>query len=67
MLSGDRQKAIAALGDSLAAIREVFEPDTTARNLGLILDIKRKRNELQPWMEQIFQKLTERAKPIMSS
>jgi tetratricopeptide (TPR) repeat protein len=67
MLSDDRQKAIAALGDSLAAIREVFEPDTTARNLGLIRDIKRKRNELQPWMEQIVQKLTERAKPIMSS
>jgi tetratricopeptide (TPR) repeat protein len=61
MLSGDRQKAIAALGDSLAAIREVFEPDTTARNLGLIVDRKKARNEFQPWMEQVIQKLRERA------
>jgi MAP3K TRAFs-binding domain len=67
MLSGDRQKAIAALGDSLAAIREVFEPDTTARNLSLIIDTKRKRNELQPWMEQVVQKLAERAKPTPPS
>ncbi len=63
MLAADPQKAAAALGDSLAAIRESFEPDTTARNLSLIVEAKRKRNELAPWMEKIVQKLAERAKP----
>jgi hypothetical protein len=37
ILAADQQKAVAALSDSLAAIREIFEPDTTAGNLTLIL------------------------------
>jgi tetratricopeptide (TPR) repeat protein len=62
MLAGDQQKVFAALSSSLAAIREIFEPDTTARNLRLIVEAKRKRGELQPWMENVIEKLAERAK-----
>lgn len=61
MLSGDQQNATAALADSLAAIRESFEPDTTARNLRLITQAKTKRGELQPWMEAVVRKLARRA------
>jgi hypothetical protein len=63
MLAADQLKATAALGDSLAAVREFFEPDTTARNLSLIVEAKKKRNELPPWMEKIVEKLAERANP----
>ncbi len=62
MLAADQEKAIGALGSSLAAIREAFEPDTTARNLKLILEVKTKRGEDQPWMGKVVQKLAERAK-----
>jgi tetratricopeptide (TPR) repeat protein len=62
MLASDQQKAFAALSSSLAAIREIFEPDTTARNLRLIVEAKGKRGELQPWMEKVVEKLAERAK-----
>ena len=62
MLAGDQAKAMSALSNSLAAIREIFEPDTTARNLKLIVEAKSKRSELQPWMEKVVEKLSERAK-----
>ena len=62
MLAGDQAKAMSALSNSLAAIREIFEPDTTARNLKLIVEAKSKRSELQPWMEKVVEKLAERAK-----
>jgi len=62
MLAGDQPKAMSALASSLAAIREIFEPDTTAHNLKLIVKAKSKRGELQPWMEKVVEKLAERAK-----
>jgi tetratricopeptide (TPR) repeat protein len=61
-LAGDQQRAFAALTSSLAALREIFEADTTARNLRLIVEAKSRRGELLPWMEKVVQKLAERAK-----
>jgi tetratricopeptide (TPR) repeat protein len=62
MLAGDEDRALNALTDALAAIREIFEPDTTARNLGLIVESKKKREQFEPWMAKVVEKLAERAK-----
>lgn len=62
MLTGDEERAINALTDALAAVREIFEPDTTARNVGFIVDSKKKRGEFEPWMGNVVEKLRERAK-----
>ena len=63
ILAADQQKAFASLSDSLAAIREIFEPDTTADNLALILEAKERRGQSEPWMAKIVEKLRECAKP----
>ena len=49
MLAGHEQKARDALADALAAIREVWEPETTARNLGLIRSARTRRGEATQW------------------
>lgn len=61
-MSADQRRAVAALTSSLAAVREIFEPDTTAHNLRLIVEAKSKRGELLLWMEKVVEKLAERAK-----
>jgi hypothetical protein len=63
VLAADQQNAIAALINALAAIRDIFEPDTTANNLAMILEAKERRGESQAWMVKILEKLRERAKP----
>ena len=63
VLGADEQNAIAALINALAAIRDIFEPDTTANNLAIILEAKERRGESQAWMVKIVEKLRERAKP----
>jgi hypothetical protein len=62
ILAADQQKAVAALSDSLAAIRDIFEPDTTAGNLTLILEAKERRGQAEPWMVKIVERLRECAK-----
>jgi hypothetical protein len=62
-LAGDQQSAFAALSNALAAIRDIFEPDTTANNLSLILKAKEKRGDSEPWMPKVVDVLRERAKP----
>ena len=54
--------AIQAFGDSLAAIREIWEPETTARNLRLIRKAREKRNEIIQWSDEIELELEKRAK-----
>jgi tetratricopeptide (TPR) repeat protein len=53
VLAKDQARAESALEDALAGVREVWEPETTARNLRLINDARRQRGELVPWMEQV--------------
>ncbi len=53
ILRGDRAKAQAALADALANVREAFEPETTARNLGLIRGVREQRGEDAAWIGDI--------------
>jgi hypothetical protein len=53
VLASDRAAAESALGDALAAIREPFEPETTARNLRLIREARERRGEPVPWAAAI--------------
>jgi tetratricopeptide (TPR) repeat protein len=52
VLAKDEEKAAQALGDALANIREVWEPETTARNLRLIREAREKRGEDVPWAKE---------------
>lgn len=57
VLAKDEEKAVQALGDSLAAIRERWEPETTARNLRLIRETRERRGEKIQWAMEIEQEL----------
>ena len=57
VLAKDRQKAQSALADALAAVRESWEPETTARNLKLIHEARDRRNEPVLWAKAIGGKL----------
>ena len=62
ILSKDQQKAASALGHALALVRETWEPETTARNLRLIREIREQRNETMPWAKPIEEELERAAK-----
>jgi MAP3K TRAFs-binding domain len=53
VLAGDEAASIDALGNAAAAIREVWEPETTVRNLRLIREARERRAEARPWMLEI--------------
>lgn len=57
VLAGDAGAAEIALTDALAAVRETWEPQTTARNLGLIRDARAARGIDAAWIEEIIQAL----------
>lgn len=61
VLAKDQQKAETALADALAAVRESWEPETTARNLRLIREARERRKELIPWTNEMEQELLRRA------
>ena len=52
VLGKDEEKAAQALGDALAVVREVWEPETTVRNLRLIREAREKRGEDVPWAKE---------------
>jgi tetratricopeptide (TPR) repeat protein len=62
VLAKDEEKAMSALGDSLAAVRESWEPETTARNLRLIHEARERRNEGLAWPKAIEEELGRCAK-----
>jgi len=49
VLAKDQQAAESALADALAAVREKWEPETTANNLKFIRETRECRNEMLPW------------------
>jgi tetratricopeptide (TPR) repeat protein len=53
VLASDEGQAQKALGDALAAVRERWEPETTARNLRLIREARERRRERAPWVHDI--------------
>lgn len=61
VLAEDRQGAVQALTDVLAAIREPWEPETTARNLSLIRQARERRGSETAWVRQIEQSLLKQA------
>ncbi|MDQ3959005.1 MAG: DUF4071 domain-containing protein [Pseudomonadota bacterium] len=66
VLAKDEHGARNALGDALAAVREVWEPETTVRNLRLIREARERRGEMIPWAKEIEENLERRAKSTQS-
>jgi len=61
VLRKDEAAAMDAAAKALAAVREKWEPDTTAHNLALIRDARASRGEELPWASAIQQSLKKRA------
>jgi tetratricopeptide (TPR) repeat protein len=63
VLGKNEEKAGQALGDALAAVREVWEPETTLRNLRLIREARERRGEDVPWEQEVEEELKQAASP----
>jgi hypothetical protein len=61
VLEKDETAAIDALGQALACVREAWEPETTARNLSLIREARKRRNEPVAWTEDMEKELRQKA------
>jgi len=61
VLAKDEEKATIALSDAIAVVREVWEPETTARNLRLIRETRERRGESIMWAKEIEEELQKRA------
>jgi len=63
VLAGDEPGARSALSDALAAVREPWEPETTARNLRLIREARERRQEPVALVKELEETLLRRDKP----
>jgi hypothetical protein len=61
VLAKDEQAASSALGDALAHVRESWEPETTARNIGLIRQARAQRQDDVPWTAEVEETLLRRS------
>ena len=61
VLRDEQAKASDALDASLTAVREKWEPETTARNIALIREARARRGEDVGWIEEIESALTNAA------
>jgi tetratricopeptide (TPR) repeat protein len=61
VLAKDEQRAGDAASNALAAIRETWEPETTARNLRMIRETRERRGEPLLWAKEIEDELMKRA------
>jgi hypothetical protein len=64
VLARDEADANKCLPDALAATRESWEPQTTARNLRLIREARIRRNEATDWIKTIEDKLVTKASTL---
>jgi len=62
VLAKDEEKAMTALSDALAVVREVWEPETTARNLRLIREARERRGKAVAWTKGIEEELEQKTK-----
>jgi hypothetical protein len=62
VLGADEAAARATAGKALAQVREKWEPETTARNLGLIRVARAARGQVFAWADEIEVALVERSK-----
>jgi hypothetical protein len=53
VVANESEVATQALDDTLACVREKWEPETTGRNIRLIADAREARGEAQPWVREI--------------
>jgi tetratricopeptide (TPR) repeat protein len=61
VFAGDQRQAEHHLGNALAHVREVWEPETTARNLRLIREARQARDETFDWAVDVERLLLTRA------
>jgi hypothetical protein len=64
VLRRDEAAAAEAASDALAAVREYWEPESTARNLSLIRSARERRGESAQWIEGIEAALAAKAKDL---
>jgi hypothetical protein len=64
VLARDQQGAMSALADALAAVRESWEPSSTARNLSLIRTARERRAESADWIGTIEQALEAKSQAL---
>ena len=64
VLARDEAAARLATADALAAVREQWEPASTARNLGLIREARAGRGEVLPWADATEAALQARAQAL---
>lgn len=62
VLALDEGRAVGALGDALASVREGWEPKTTARNLRLIREARERRQMVVLWTRPLEEALERRAR-----
>ena len=67
VLENKESEAFQHLSDALANMREPWEAGTTANNLGLIRDARRKRGIEQPWLDEISGELKKASLPAPAS
>jgi predicted negative regulator of RcsB-dependent stress response len=60
VLANDQGGAESALSDALACVRESWEPETTARNVGLIRGARERRGASAAWEREIEDALSRR-------
>jgi hypothetical protein len=60
MLDRHEADAMNALANAMANIREVWEPETTARNPHLIREARQRRGQEMRWEKQIEEELMRR-------
>jgi hypothetical protein len=59
ILRGDEDAALRSLTDALAIVREPWEAETTARNISLLRDVRRRRGQSTLRLDAIVRRLTE--------
>ncbi|MCP5102956.1 MAG: DUF4071 domain-containing protein, partial [bacterium] len=57
VLSNNQEDTVKWLDKSLIAVREPWEPETTARNLRLIYEVREKRGENAAWIKKVEEQL----------
>jgi hypothetical protein len=62
VLAKNEEGALAALAEVLAAVRESWEPETTARNLRLIREARQRRQDVVAWTKRVEEELERRAR-----
>ncbi|MDA1002065.1 MAG: TRAFs-binding domain-containing protein, partial [Chloroflexi bacterium] len=58
VLAGNQEAASDALADTLAAVNERWEPETTIRNVRLIREAREARGEPAAWLSEVESALT---------